>query len=555
MAIRRTGSGRPPALTARAHAWLWTGGVAIAVGLLGGHADGVRLGLGLWLVLFGLYVHGLRAAIAVWRRQIGVRWEVPEGALPLGEPIATRVVVGNRGPARLFGLRLRLVVGGAIGAPAELVGQALPERETQFPVELRPRAFGSAQLHGVYLTATDRFGLLLVEAYFPLPTTLRIRVPRSGETTRSPVRLAERPTESARPERRRARRGEEVPEIQKLRDWQPGDPYRRIAWHKTARTGRLLVRELDRAPAGDLLLLVDVGPSMRAGEPGRRPVDRALLSALRLVRRGLGDGYRIGLCLFDLAPLGRVPIGRGSSIRLQCEELIESWQTLGQLADHGLSESELGGLVGRYLLVQHGLDVRTNPPPVDDPHWARLLVSPSGELYDVDDLLHALRDRLAHLDPPGTPTGERLRRFAVERGLELGWRPGGQPVQRTRVAQTLVKLLDEMPARTTAILWSDLQEIDLAALRGLPARLGRRGCTVRLQPLSSLLTDRGRAGDAPGAGAASAAGDGTAERLARLQGRELLRRAARLQSRARAVGLRVGGPRATSHIDGLRVVK
>ncbi len=538
--VERRAGGRPPSLSRRAHAWLVVGGVAMALGFVTGRADGVRLGVGLWIVLFGLYLDSLRVAIAVWRRQLGVRWETPRTPAYLGEPIRSTIVVGNRSPIELQRLRLRPVVGSAFSAVRELTGDAPAQSEVRFAASLLPRTFGSAHVHGVFLTVADRFGLFVVDAYFPLPDRLRILLPRLTDGTRPPVRLAERATEHARPEKRRARRGEEVPEIQKLRDWQPGDPFRRIAWHKTARTGRLLVRELDRAPAGDLCVLIDLGPSMRAGVPGERPIDRALLRGLRLVRRALADGYRVGVVLFDLVPLGTIAIGRGHQVRAAAELLVERWGELGGLVERGLAEGELGGLIGRYLQVQHGLDLRTTPPPLDDPRWARLLVSGTGELYDLDELDAALRGTLGFVAPTGLTVQQRLLRFALERGIELGWRMPGQPAQAVRWTQTLVKLLDDLPAHTAALLLTDFEDLHLPSVRGLPARLSRRGIRLHVEPI--LPVD----------GPASAPGRALPVRLHR---RELLRRASLLSRRARAAGLRVAGGRATSHVDAPRVVQ
>lgn len=519
------------------------GGVAIGLGLVTGHPDGIRVGLSLWLVLFGLYLDSLRLAIVVWRRQLGVRWEVDPKALahgvPVGEAIATRIIVGNRSPIALRGCVLRPVVGGTLLPVDVLSGDAPAEDELRFTVPLVARTFGAAHVHGVFLTLADRFGLFTIEAYFPLPQRVRVRLPSAATTGHATLRLADRVTQTALPDRRRARRGEEVPEIQKLRDWQPGDPYRRIAWHKTARTGRLLVRELDRAPAGDLVVLVDLGPSMRLGAPGDRPIDRAMQKALRLCRQALGDGYRVGLSLFDLEVLGEVPLGRGSKTRGAIELLIEHWAELGGVADRGMSDSELGSVVARYLQVQHGIDLRTQAPPLDDPRWARLLVTNAGELYDLDDLTRATGATARE----GTPAQQRLIHFAHARGIELPWRAPGHATQAARFTRTLVKILDDLPKRTAAVLITDGEELHLPSVKGLPARLARRGAALRLEWVAPSL----------------AGAPGTPLRLLGLQQRELRRRAAVLQRRLRASGLRLfaagASGRATSHIDARRIVQ
>lgn len=72
-----------------------------------------------------------------------------------------------------------------------------------------------------------------------------------------------------------------------VREYRPGDPWRRIAWPVTARAGRLVTRELEREAPPVLRLAIDLGP-----EPSPDG-ERAVAVAGWLGREALRRGYRL----------------------------------------------------------------------------------------------------------------------------------------------------------------------------------------------------------------------------------------------------------------------
>ena len=75
-----------------------------------------------------------------------------------------------------------------------------------------------------------------------------------------------------------------------VREYTQGESLRRVHWPTTARTGELMVKELEDAPRDSVAVLLDCDPGDVAGEPGDSSFDAAVRAAgsvlLHHVRRG-----------------------------------------------------------------------------------------------------------------------------------------------------------------------------------------------------------------------------------------------------------------------------
>lgn len=100
-------------------------------------------------------------------------------------------------------------------------------------------------------------------------------------------------------------------EFRSLRDYQPSDDIRTVAWKRSA-MGRLYVREFERETPQDLLVVIDTGWRMGAGEMGKTALDRAVETAAIVVRYAFLRGDRVGLLLWSSVADLFVPVGRGS---------------------------------------------------------------------------------------------------------------------------------------------------------------------------------------------------------------------------------------------------
>ena len=60
--------------------------------------------------------------------------------------------------------------------------------------------------------------------------------------------------------------------LRELREHQPGDPFRRIAWKASARRGVLLVRDFEREERDVIWLVLQASVDLWSGPLGRAPL-------------------------------------------------------------------------------------------------------------------------------------------------------------------------------------------------------------------------------------------------------------------------------------------
>jgi uncharacterized protein (DUF58 family) len=298
------------------------------------------------------------------------------------------------------------------GAGARLV---LPARsQTELALALVAPAPGRVVLHGLALTVSGPFDLFRAPLYFPSVLALRA-LPRAAIRTAPPARTraaaaVERAAQSLR------RMHGAGSDFRELRELLPGDPFKSIAWKASARTGRLMVREVDSEYQETFYVVLDVSGSMRGGTPGTRKLDHAIEVAALAARQALERGDRVGIITVD----GRiVSHARPRDGVAHLPAVYDALLAATEVVDPDLTEpddDELARIVARYIRQQDGLDfVRT-----------------SG--VDVDALVRHVLTALAlereprHHRAQATPQhatdrrSELLRRFCRVRGLALAHR-------------------------------------------------------------------------------------------------------------------------------------
>src|SRR5581483_11975567 len=331
---------------------------------------------------------------------------------------------------------------------------------------------------------TGALGLCAVEAYFPSPLGVKV-FPRPSARA---VSVDARPAAGAPHERLglhalrfRGLGGD----LRELRDHAPGDPFKQIAWKATARTGKLMVRDLDRETMVTHFLLVDQGATMRKGRPGATKLDYAVDLAAAYARGALEAGDRVGLITFDGRIVGEAKPNDGPVHRLRLVEvLMEAMNAVDEDLTE-LTDSELVAAVARYLLYQEGVDTRLpRTPAIDDPAWQHLATSPTGELYDLRVLSRAVnaalgeKPRLASVVASTTELA-RLRLFCRARGIELPYRRAPREGRRAvGLAQALERAAAGRGTQRIVVL-SDLEGLetgldDVARSVRLARRRGHR---------------------------------------------------------------------------------
>ena len=373
------------------------------------------------------------------------------GAVTPGAPFVVRCYVRHRGadPILLCGL-LPLVPGGA-----RVVDDGEPDAlwiggrsRTEFEFKLLAPACGRVVLHGLAVTLRGPLGLFEVPLYFPNPLAIKV-LPAAAATSRGASRTmtglsVER---SATTQLRRQGGGTELRE---LRDLQPGDPFKSIAWRPSARAGKLLVREVEREVQETRYLVLDVSGTMRGGPPGRRKLDFVIEAAAAEARRAIESGDRVGLVTVDGRILANVAPGEGAK---QMIRVYDALLGATEVVDHDLTDvedDELIAIVARYVRHQDGIDfaLRERAGGWD----VGGLLAHATRALEGDQAKEAARSEV--LAP--SPVSAVLRRFCRARGIPLPYRPDPrdgakapglalalrEAAGRTRVPRTIVVMTD-----------------------------------------------------------------------------------------------------------------
>ncbi|MCU1280018.1 MAG: hypothetical protein JWM53_3564, partial [bacterium] len=479
----RTHAGRAPSLTPRGQAWAVGAGMLLFVGAVAGAWRVAALGVVSLAALGAAYVAFFPTSVLVWRRHLELLWRVERGEeardFVAGRPFRLTVTLRNRAPRALGRARLRAFASSALTPPAALIMELGAAHEATMSGEVQAQRAGFWFLHGAAVELQDAFGLCTVEAYFPSPLGVKVLPRPALRLAPAQQRLqAGAPHErlGVQPLRHRGLGGD----LRELREHAPGDPFKQIAWKATARTGKLMVRELDRETMVTHWLLVDIGGTMRDGRPGQARLDLAVDVASAYARGALEAGDRVALVTFDGRIVGEAKPNDGPVHRLR---IVERLMEAMNLVDEDLTEltdSELVSVVARYLLSQEGIDARLRrAPAIDDPVWNELAASPSGELYDLrvvhQSVAAALERHRKEIGAAAATEPLRLRQYCRLRGIELPYRKTPEAGRRARGLGAALEHAAAARGSQRIVVLSDLQglEGDLSAV-GRAVRLVRR---------------------------------------------------------------------------------
>lgn len=374
-------------------------------------ASGLLIGLTVAWTLTLPLVRQLRGQRLEFAWQLGqIEAQAPTGTVVPGMPF--RVVCTLRHRARHPVLLSELVpilpndVVMTSAPPTHLLTH--PRERNEMSFTLIAKATGRVVMQGMAATVPGPFGLFHAPLYFPHPLVVKV-VPRAakvrGGGPESMQGLAvERSGQTI------LRRHGGGTELRELRDLQPGDPYKSIAWKQSARAGRLLVREVEREVQHTTTIVLDVSGSMRAGTPGQRKLDFALELATVEARRGLDRGDSVGLITVDGRVLAHVQPDDGLRHMIAIYDAL-----LGatEVVDIDLTDSdddEVLALVGKYLRQQDGVDYAREGV------WRRDAI-----------VAHAARALINEPEPKpaivaGDAAAATLRRFCRQRGIPLRYR-------------------------------------------------------------------------------------------------------------------------------------
>ena len=241
----------------------------------------------------------------------------PVEVRPRGAPLECVIALSHRGSRPLNRLRVRIVGDGASRIDVRRVVDVPPASSGDVRFLFTLPVAGHSMVHGIELVWRDPLGL--AEATLWQPCGLSVRADAGPfEPARAQALLQLAGLVTDRDGRRSAHRRGGGVELRELRDYVPGDPLRAVAWKATARRQRPLVRTTEDDTRHHVQLVVDIGPALRVGPEGERPLDHAIDLAAALLQMAAAD--RVGLTLFDTRIVSHLDAEVGHAALRRCKQ-------------------------------------------------------------------------------------------------------------------------------------------------------------------------------------------------------------------------------------------
>jgi uncharacterized protein (DUF58 family) len=321
-----------------------------------------------------------------------------------GAAVVVEAEVRNRDSLAARYVKLRAVASSQLEVRIEpAAGEVAASGRLKVKVHIRAPRVGQHGVHGLALEVHGASGLFEVPLTFanpygievlPRPFATYLMQPRGG---RSHLVAA-----SGRPGRSRG----EGSDLRELREHQPGDPFRRIAWKASARRGQLLVRDFEREERDLVWVVLEAAVELWAGPLGRAPLDLAIDEVAAVATRHLGRGDRVGLLITAPGLRVSVPPDHGPA---QGQRIAHALTVSTGTHDANRSDLDEPDVVVRVIEHLRPLDPRG------------LVDVRRGDIDKLAIRADAMRTRapFAAAAPAGRSSRERtLRRYLASFGIE-----------------------------------------------------------------------------------------------------------------------------------------
>lgn len=207
---------------------------------------------------------------------------------------------------------------------------------------LAPTSVGLQQFGPLRVVLRDVAGLFFYEREIPITTAIEV-TPKVKELAKGSLAAVAVSTYGGALVSSRKGEGMEFAEI---REYASGDPYRRIEWRATARSGRLMVREFYAETQLNVMVLLDATATMAYGQAGETKLDYAARGVAALFSYLSRRGDFMGITVADGSrPPVVIPLARGS------DQLTRLMKLLGRLQSGEDSETVLADGVRRALAL------------------------------------------------------------------------------------------------------------------------------------------------------------------------------------------------------------
>lgn len=312
------------------------------------------VGLGTVILFSYLWARSLCYRVSGQRRTLGT-WVVA------GDRLLERFTLINDGWLPVLSVRVRdhSAVPGYQVDRVETAGSGARREWT---------STGMCQRRGVFrlgpwdLEMNDPVGLFQVTQHYPATTTLLV-YPRASFLPHLELPRGRAPGRSVSSERSVV----DSMLVGGVRQYEQGDPLRRVHWPATAHHEKLMVREFDREPSGDLWLIVDLDVGVQAGHDAEATQEYAVILAASLAARYARQGERraIGLLTSGRAPVLLPPLRGEAQVWRILQALAEAEPAPGTSLNTLLKQAGASLGSGRTLVIV---------TPSQDPAWVAALL-------------------------------------------------------------------------------------------------------------------------------------------------------------------------------------
>lgn len=159
-----------------------------------------------------------------------------------------------------------------------------------------------------------------------------------------------------------SRRSGDSTEFSEIRDYQPGDPLKRLAWKASARRGQLLVRKYEIEERDLVWFVLDASVELWSGRVGHAPLDLMIDGVAQLVRQHLRAGHEVGLIRVASGRVERVPARRGAAHERRLLEALAQTPFTLEPERSGLDERGVGLRVLEHLRALAPLEAQLLDP-------------------------------------------------------------------------------------------------------------------------------------------------------------------------------------------------